>query len=139
MVSLITGNNGKGKSKVLLEKSNSDVKEILGNVVFLDTSTKHMYELNNKIRLINVSEYLLDNPDKFIGFISGIISQDHDLQEMFFDNFLKLANCKIEDLETIIPEFDKLSEKFGIDFCMAVSTSDGDLPASLSDKVITAL
>lgn len=51
MVNLITGKNGKGKSKVLLEKVNSQVKEILGNIVYLDTSTKHMYELNNKIRL----------------------------------------------------------------------------------------
>ena len=57
MVNLITGKNGKGKSKVLLEKVNSQVKEILGNIVYLDTSTKHMYELNNKIRLINASEY----------------------------------------------------------------------------------
>ena len=47
MVRMIIGDNGKGKSKVLLEKVNADVKEILGNVVFLDSSTKHMYELNN--------------------------------------------------------------------------------------------
>ena len=68
MVRMIIGDNGKGKSKVLLEKVNADVKEILGNVVFLDSSTKHMYELNNKIRLINVSEYLVSNSDMFVGF-----------------------------------------------------------------------
>ena len=39
-----------------------------------------MYELNNKVRLINVPDYMISDADEFIGFISGIISQDHDLE-----------------------------------------------------------
>ena len=58
MVQLIVGNKGKGKTKHLLDKVNSEVKNISGNIVYLDKSTKHMYELNNKVRLINVSEYI---------------------------------------------------------------------------------
>ena len=139
MVRMITGKNGKGKSKVLLEKVNEEVKTILGNVVYIDTTTKHMYELNNKIRLINASEYMLDSSDKFLGFLSGIISQDHDLQQMYFDNFLKLANIEISSLENVVAELDKLSEKFGVDFYISVSTSDGDVPESLSDRVLVAL
>ena len=37
-----------------------------------------MYELNNKVRLINVNEFQLESEDEFVGFVSGIISQDHD-------------------------------------------------------------
>lgn len=139
MVRMITGKNGKGKSKVLLEKVNEEIKTVLGNVVYIDTTTKHMYELNNKIRLINASEYLLDTTDKFLGFLSGIISQDHDLQQMYFDNFLKLSNTSVSALDAVVNELEKLSEKFGIDFYISVSTSDGDIPASLSDKVLVAL
>ena len=106
MVNLITGKNGKGKSKVLLEKVNSQVKEILGNIVYLDSSTKHMYELNNKIRLINASEYNITSGDMFIGFLLGIISGDHDLQELYFDNFLSLSHTSINDLETIIKQLE---------------------------------
>ena len=51
MVQLIVGNKGKGKTKQLLDKVNSEIKEISGNIVYLDKSTKHMYELNNKVRL----------------------------------------------------------------------------------------
>lgn len=139
MVRMITGKNGKGKSKVLLEKVNEEIKTVLGNVVYIDTTTKHMYELNNKIRLINASEYMLDTCDKFLGFLSGIISQDHDLQQMYFDNFLKLSNISVSELETVVNELEKLSEKFGIDFYISVSTSDGDVPTSLSDRVLVAL
>ena len=82
MVQLIVGKKGKGKTKHLLDKVNAEVKDINGNIVYLDKSTKHMYELNNKVRLIDVSEYMIENTDGFLGFISGILSQDHDLQQM---------------------------------------------------------
>ena len=35
MVQLIVGKKGKGKTKCLLDKVNSEVKNILGNVVYL--------------------------------------------------------------------------------------------------------
>lgn len=56
MVKLIVGEKGKGKTKKLLDMVNSRVKELNGNIVYLDKSTKHMYELNNKVRLIDVSQ-----------------------------------------------------------------------------------
>ena len=139
MVRMVVGKNGKGKSKVLLEKVNSDVKEILGNVVFLDTSAKHMYELNNKIRLINVSDYMIKNSDVFIGFIEGIISQDHDLQLMYFDNFLSLANCTVSDLESVVYDLESLSTKFNVDMYLSISTTNGDVPETLNDRIFVSL
>ena len=68
MVKLIVGEKGKGKTKKLLDMVNSRVKELNGNIVYLDKSTKHMYELNNKVRLIDVSSYPLKNADEFVGF-----------------------------------------------------------------------
>ena len=91
MVQLIVGKKGKGKTKHLLDKVNSEVQQVPGSIVYLDKSTKHMYELNNKIRLIDVSSYFISDSSEFIGFVSGIISQDHDLQQMYFDSFLKIA------------------------------------------------
>ena len=51
MVQLIVGNKGKGKTKQLLDRVNSAIKEANGNIVYLDKSSKHMYDLNNKVRL----------------------------------------------------------------------------------------
>ena len=71
MVQLIAGKKGKGKTKCLLDKVNAEVKNILGNIVFLDKNTKHMYELNNKIRLIVAPiDFHI-----FITLVSLIISQ----------------------------------------------------------------
>ena len=88
MVELIVGKKGKGKTKVLLERANNSVKSAHGSIVYLDKSAKHMYELNNKIRLIDVSAFPLKNSDEFVGFICGILSQDHDLEQVYLDGFL---------------------------------------------------
>ena len=83
MVEIIAGKKGKGKTKYLLDKVNTSVESASGNIVYLDKSQKHMHELSNKVRLINVGDYPISNCDEFLGFICGIVSQDYDLQEMY--------------------------------------------------------
>ena len=58
MIEIICGDKGKGKTKELLDKVNSSIKGNEGSIVFLDKSQKHMYELNNQVRLINVTASL---------------------------------------------------------------------------------
>ena len=139
MVQFIVGNKGKGKTKHLLDKVNTEIKDAQGNVVYLDKSTKHMFELNNKIRLIDVPEYLVTSSDEFIGFICGIISQDHDLQQMYFDSFLKIACLEAEDLGKVIDKIEKISEKFNVDFVISISLDESELPENVRSKVIVSL
>ncbi|MCD7725937.1 MAG: twitching motility protein PilT [Clostridiales bacterium] len=139
MVQLIAGKKGKGKTKQLLDKVNAEIKDLQGNVVYLDKSTKHMFELNNKIRLINVSDYLITNSDEFVGFICGIISQDHDLQQMYFDSFLKIACLEDADISATIAKLDEISEKFHVDFVLSVSLDESELPEAIRSKVIISL
>ena len=98
MVEIIAGKKGKGKTKYLLDKVNTSVESASGNIVYLDKSQKHMHELSNKVRLINVGDYPISNCDEFLGFICGIVSQDYDLQEMYLDSFLTIANLADDQL-----------------------------------------
>lgn len=139
MVQFIVGREGKGKTKHLLDKVNAEIKDAQGNVVYLDKSTKHMFELNNKIRLIDVPEYLVTDSAEFIGFICGIISQDHDLQRMYFDSFLKIACVEADELEQVIEKIEKISEKFHVDFVISVSRDESELPESMRKNVIISL
>ena len=139
MVQLIVGNKGKGKTKHLLEKVNLQVKETKGNIVYLDKSTKHMYELNNKVRLIDVPQYMITNHDEFVGFICGIVSQDHDLEQMFLDSFLKIACLENEDITPVIEKLEKISQNYGIDFVLSVSMDESELPEALKSKIIVSL
>ncbi len=139
MVQLIVGNKGKGKTKCLLNKVNTEVKNILGSVVFLDRNTKHMFELNNKVRLIVVPEFMIENSDEFLGFVSGVISQDHDLQQMYFDGFLSIACLEGKDITSTIEKLERLGEKFNVDFVLSVSMDESELPEAVKSKVMTAL
>lgn len=139
MVQLIVGKKGKGKTKELLDKVNGQVKTISGSVVYLDKSAKHMYELNNKVRLINVQDYLVSSSEEFLGFICGIISQDHDLEQMYLDSFLKIACLEEKDILPTVEKLEQISEKFKVDFIVSVSLDKEELPEALQSKVIVAL
>ena len=117
MVRLIVGQRGKGKTTSILAHVNEQIKKADGNIVYLDKSSKHMYDLNNKIRLIDVSRYPIGNSEQFVGFVCGIISQDNDLEQMYFDNFLKIARLgeEADDLLTTINELEGISTKFNVD------------------------
>ena len=139
MIEIICGDKGKGKTKQLLDKVNSEVKDIAGSIVYLDKSTKHMYELNNKVRLIDVSRYMIENADEFLGFVCGIISQDHDLEQMYFDSFLKIAVLEGKDISAVIEKLDKMSDFFQVDFILSVSMDESELPEAVKDKIIVSL
>ena len=126
MVEIIAGKKGKGKTIYLLDKVNTSVESASGNIVYLDKSQKHMHELSNKVRLINVGDYPISNCDEFLGFICGIVSQDYDLQEMYLDSFLTIANLADDQLVHAIEKLDIISEKFNVKFVLSVSKDEAD-------------
>lgn len=139
MVQIIAGKKGKGKTKHLLDKANAVIKEAEGSIVYLDKSSKHMYELNNKIRLINVKGFDITDSSGFIGFVCGIISQDHDLEMMFLDSFLKLACLEGQDISETIAELETIGNKFHVTFVLSVSMDADELPENARKDVIISL
>lgn len=140
MIEIICGEKGKGKTKELLSRVNSSIATVSGSVVYLDKSQKHMYELNNKARLINVVDYPISNCDEFLGFICGIVSQDHDLEEMYLDSFLTIAFIESdEDILKAIEKLDIISEKYKVRFILSVSRDKSALPECAKAKVVVSL
>ncbi|MCR2048932.1 twitching motility protein PilT [Acetatifactor muris] len=139
MVQLIVGKKGKGKTKQLLDKVNSEIKEISGNIAYLDKSKKHMFELNNKVRLIDISQFMIESSNEFIGFVSGIISQDHDLQQVYFDSFLRIACLEDQDITPTLEKLEKLSKIFDVNFILSISLDETEIPAGWKDKIIVSL
>lgn len=140
MIEIIAGEKGKGKTKELLAKVNSSITSATGNIVYLDKSQKHMYELNNKVRLINVMDYPIDNCDEFLGFLCGIVSQDHDLEEMYLDSFLTIASITSdEEISHAIEKLDIISEKYNVKFILSVSKDKSQLPECAKAKIVISL
>ncbi len=136
MVQIITGVKGEGKTKKLLDHVHKIVESTDGNIVYLDKSGKNIHELDNRVRLINVSEYPLRNTDQFIGFISGICSQDYDLQEMYLDGFLNIAKVDGKDLSDVLSQLNNISKQFSVNMVLSISVNKEDLPEFAKEMVI---
>ncbi|MBR0382277.1 MAG: twitching motility protein PilT [Eubacterium sp.] len=138
MIDIIAGSKGKGKTKILLQRVNDDIKVTHGTIVYLDKNNKQMYKLSNQIRLIVVPEFDIEDTDMFIGFIAGILSQDHDLDKIYLDSFLTIAFIE-DNLEETIAKLDRMSKKFDVDFVISASLDKEELPKPLQELVSEAL
>ena len=139
MVQLIVGEKGKGNTKVLLDKVNTEVKEANGPLVYLDKSRKHMYELNNKVRLIDMSDYDIQNSSEFLGFLSGVVSQDNDLERMYLDSFIKISRVTDEAFADVMARLKDMGEKYNVSFVLSVSKDEKELPESVKEMILVSI
>ena len=136
MLQIIIGEEGKGKTRLLLNMANDEIKVSGGSVLFIDQSNKHIYELSNQIRFVNVRDFDIDSTDMFIGFILGIISSDHDLEKIFLDNFKILSKSHSDKIDTILDKLQAISEKNNLDFVISLSMPANELNEKFNDNII---
>jgi hypothetical protein len=134
MIKIICGQKGKGKTKHLLDAANEAVKNSTGAVVYLDKSAKHTYELNNQIRLIDMSEYPVSTYEGFLGFVSGLLSGNHDINVVLFDSFLKISALEGKDITDAIKALDNLGGD-DVEFILSVSMDEAQLPEAAKEKI----
>ncbi len=141
MIQLILGEKGKGKTKILLDRVNAEIQTAHGSIVYLDKNAKHMYELNNRVRLIDVSGFHLVSADQFLGFLYGVISQDHDIEQMYLDSFLTIANIEgdIEGTNALLDSIDKIGREFDVQFFISISLQSDDIDPKFKEFVISEL
>ena len=139
MVELIVGKEGKGKTKQLLARVNEEITTASGNIVFLDRNDKHMFELNNKVRLVNVADYEFSNSSEFIGFVCGILSQDHDIEKIYIDAILKVAKLEKDGLTAVVKRLDAIGKKFNVKFTASVTLDASELDDEIRSNIVVEL
>lgn len=139
MLEIVAGEKGKGKTKVLINKANDAVKISNGSIVYLDKNNKHMYELSNRVRLINIPAFHIENSLMFLGFLYGVLSQDHDLSQIYIDNFFSTSSTEKTNLESVVDELLKISEEYEVDIILSISMAGDSLPESLRNYVTVSL
>ena len=128
MVKLIIGHKGTGKTKIMVDYANDAVEKGDGSFVFIDTDNRLIYDLNYKIRFINMGEFPhITNSDEYIGFLYGIISGDHDIEIIFIDGILKHADFELPDLTEFIDRLKDISKIHELDFVVSISAEKEEL------------
>jgi hypothetical protein len=111
-----------------------------GSLVYLDKNQKHMYDLDKKIRLVDVMDYPIQSSRELIGFICGLLSGNHDITDVFLDSFLTLARLeKEEELIDTLAKLEEISQKFNANFILSISRNKNELPDEFQKKVIISL
>ena len=95
--------------------------------------------MNNKVRLINVRDYLVEEPKEFLGFVCGLISQDHDLEKIYIDSFLKIACTDANDIPIVMEKLELITDKFQVDIVISMSMNGDALPEIAKKYVSVSL
>lgn len=123
MVELLIGKKGTGKTKALIEKVNNALTVAKGNVVFISNDTnRNIFDVKSKARMADTSEFEIKSYDEFLGFISGIISRDFDITNIFVDGIFKIVGSdNLDGFKSFLNRLETMSQKFEITFVISVS------------------
>ena len=123
MVELLIGKKGTGKTKALIKKVNNALTVAKGNVVFISNDTnRNIFDVKSKARMADTSEFEIKSYDEFLGFISGIISRDFDITNIFVDGIFKIVGSdNLDGFESFLNRLETMSQKFEITFVISVS------------------
>ena len=140
MVRLLIGHKGSGKTKKIVELANGSLDKVNGSVVFINKNSNLTTNLKYSIRLISMNDFeAITNVDEYIGFLYGVISQDHDLECIFIDSILKHADIKIENLEDFLERLNRISTEHSLDIVVSISADKEDLGSYINKYDIVDL
>ncbi|MDO5037141.1 MAG: hypothetical protein Q4E37_02440 [Tissierellia bacterium] len=108
MIKYILGAKGAGKTKWLIDHANDDLNSGNGNIVFVEVDDDHIFSLDHNVRLVNATEFNLENVDTFYGFFCGLMAMDYDLEKIYVDGIYKVLDLTLDDLEYLHNKLEKL-------------------------------
>jgi len=136
MIQVIAGKKGSGKTKRLIDLTNSTAREDMHDVVFLDDDNRYMFDVDHKVRFINAEDYHIHNADMFIGFLCGMLSCNFDIGTVFVDAFLNLCHTPLEETEPVVKTLAELCTRHDVNFVLSLSADPEELPEFLKTYLI---
>ena len=136
MLQVIAGKKGSGKTKRLIDLTNTTARDAEHDVIFLDDDNRYMFDVDRRARFINAEDYHIHNADMFIGFLCGMLSSNFDIGTVFIDAFLNLCHRELGDTESVVNTLADLGAKHDVDFVLSLSADPDELPDYLKQYLI---
>lgn len=128
MIKLIYGEKGSGKTKIILDSLNNTAKTALGNVVFITEKKSYSANIDFNVRCIYTEDYAVNGVNGLIGFIDGLMAGNADIEYIYMDGILRIADCSAQELEPFFAEAEKLVKEYGVKFVMTMSGTKESFP-----------
>ncbi len=132
MVKLLIGEAGSGKTKTMIQMANESVELVKGELVYIESSSKHIHQLHRDIRFISTRDFNLDTFSSIYGFICGLVSENYDIEKIYIDGLDKIINPLSLDLVPFIDEIEKLSVKYEFEIVISASINDSEILEGVS-------
>lgn len=131
MVKLIMDTQGSGKTKELAASINEAVKNENGSIVCIEKGNKLRYDINYRVRLIDIEEYRTGDPDFLQGFISGLHAGNFDITHIFIDSLYKVIGQQTDRVLDFCRWCEEFSQKNDIRFTFTVSDDPANAPEGM--------
>ena len=129
MIKLFIGAKGSGKTKTLIELTNSAAESSKGSVICIEMGDKLRHEITYKARLIDTVEYSINDTAALYGFIAGILASNSDITDIFVDSSLKICGNDVAAFEKILPKLAEVCKD--INLVMSASIAVEECPEGI--------
>lgn len=136
MIEIICGEKGTGKTKRIISLANGISDQAKGSMVFIDDDNSYMYDLGYSIRFINVTDYAVNDPDMFLGFLCGLCASDFDLEYVFVDRFENVIKAELGALEAFFGQLEALARQHSLHIILSVSKGREVLPTFMAPYIM---
>lgn len=133
MIKLLVGEAGSGKSKVMIKMANDSVENQKGEIVYIESNSKHMHQLHRNIRFISTEDFNLSTFNSIYGFLCGIISENYDIQKIFIDGLDKIVVPMNSNIEEFLTELNRMTNIHEVDLLISSSLPSPDFAEKFAD------
>ncbi|MCL2774079.1 MAG: ATP-binding protein [Oscillospiraceae bacterium] len=131
MVKLIVGVKGTGKTKTLIDLANEALRTSAGNVVCIEKGQKLKYDIKYQARLIDTTEYDINNGYALYGLVCGLYAANYDITHVFIDSALKICGGDTDCFANFLKLADNLSSKNNFECIITASAAPETLPEEI--------
>ena len=132
MIKVIMGPKGTGKTQKVVSIVNEAIETEKGSVVCIEHGKRLTYDVNYKVRLIDITHYPVSDYVALAGFISGLYAGNYDTTHVVIDSLYKVAGDKdSEHAAKFLEWLDKFSTENGVQFTVLISAPSEDAPESI--------
>ena len=124
MIKLFIGSKGSGKTKTLIELTNSAAETSKGSVVCIEKGDKLKHEITYKARLIDTDYYSVYDCQALYGFIAGILASNADITDIFVDSALKICGNDVPEFEKVLPKLEAIAKDVNLTMTLSIAVEE---------------
>ena len=129
MVNIMMGPEGSGKTKQLIGALNQAVQRESGSIIKKEKGDTLRFDVDHKVRLIDIKDYAYGGYPFLRGFISGLHAGNFDITHIFMDNLYKLAQSSDpKETENFLDWCSVFSAENSVAFTLTIAGEAAEAP-----------